>query len=246
MTGFPLSMQRHLLDLQDLDSRADGLQQQRHSHPAVAALADLRARAAELEDQRQGASQAVQAARAAVRAAEGEAEAILSRQQRDQTRLDAGAVSSPRELESLQHEIATLQEKLSAVEDGELEAMQTLEDAEIALAAVSADLDAVTSSREQHESDLAHLRAAIDEELATLASTRADLVEQLSPRLVERYERSRGQHSGVGAAALRHGRCEGCQLMLTPVDLARVAAAPEDEVLHCEECGRLLIRVEDA
>jgi len=245
MSGFPSSMQRRLLDLQDLDSRADALQQQWHAHPAVAALADLQARAAELEARRHVGSQEVQEARAAVRTAEAEAERIRGRQQRDQARLDAGAVSSPRELESLQHEIATLAQRLSEVEDGELEAMQTLEDAELALDAVNADLDAVASSREEHERDLAHARAAIDEELATVASTRATLVAELSPELVERYERYRRQHDGVGAAALRHGRCEGCQLMLTPVDLARVAAAAEDELLRCEECGRLLVRVED-
>jgi predicted nucleic acid-binding Zn-ribbon protein len=30
------------------------------------------------------------------------------------------------------------------------------------------------------------------------------------------------------------------------VDLAKAKAAPEDELLTCEECGRLLVRVEQA
>jgi predicted nucleic acid-binding Zn-ribbon protein len=49
-----------------------------------------------------------------------------------------------------------------------------------------------------------------------------------------------------GVAALRHGRCEGCRLNLTPAALGAAREAPEDALLTCEECGRLLVRVEEA
>lgn len=75
---------------------------------------------------------------------------------------------------------------------------------------------------------------------------RAAIVADLPDDLVARYERSRAQHGGVGVGELRHGRCEGCRLALTPADKARLSAAAEDELLRCEECGRLLVRGEDA
>ena len=59
------------------------------------------------------------------------------------------------------------------------------------------------------------------------------------------YEKMRAQH-GVGAAALRGGRCEGCHLSLNTVDLARIRAAPPDEVLRCEECRRILVRTAES
>ena len=62
---------------------------------------------------------------------------------------------------------------------------------------------------------------------------------------VGRYERLRTQH-GVGAAALRAGRCEGCHLSLNTVDLARIRAAAPDEVLRCEECRRILVRTPES
>jgi predicted nucleic acid-binding Zn-ribbon protein len=46
----------------------------------------------------------------------------------------------------------------------------------------------------------------------------------------------------MAAAELRHRRCGGCRLELGNVDLARIRNAPEDEVVRCEECRRIMIR----
>lgn len=245
MTGFPLSQQRRLLDVQELDTRADTLDQRWRTHPAVQALAELTARGDEVGSDLEPAEQGVADARARVRDAEREAEQIRAHQVRDQKRLDAGTVSSPRELESLQHEIATLAQKLDGVETVELEAMEDLDGAESRLAEVRASIATIAASRAQHDEELTSARAAIDAERETVAAKRTSLVAELPDELVARYERSRVQHGGVGVGALRHGRCEGCRLVLTPADRARLSAAAEDELLQCEECGRLLVRVED-
>jgi len=245
MSGFPAEEQRRLLDLQALDSRGDVLDQRWRAHPAVKAVIDLSERAEALAEQRAAAEQAVADLRSRVRAAEREAEEIRAKQAKDRTRLDTGAVSSPRELESLQHEIATLQTKLDGVETTELEAMEELDEAESALAEVVSSLDSVTTERERHEAELAQARSQIDVEREAVAADRAEVLADISEALVMQYERVRTQHGGVGVGALRHGRCEGCRLTLTPADLARMHSAPPDELIRCEECGRLLVRVED-
>lgn len=245
MSGYPPQAQRRLLDLQVIDSRRDALDQQWRAHPAVTALAGLQERAVALSEQQQAVDAAVLEAQQAVGQAEREAEQIRAHQQRDQRRLDAGSVSSPRELESLQHEIDTLQVKLDAVEEAELEAMERLEEAESQLAEIGATRATLDAERAEREAELAAAREAIDAERATLSADREALLAEVPADLVARYERSRAGHGGVGVGALRHGRCEGCRLDLTPVDLARVKAAPEDALLTCEECGRLLVRVEE-
>jgi predicted nucleic acid-binding Zn-ribbon protein len=63
--------------------------------------------------------------------------------------------------------------------------------------------------------------------------------------LLALYEKLRAQH-GVGAAALRGSRCQGCHLSLNTVDLNRIRAAAPDEVLRCEECRRILVRTPDS
>ncbi len=246
MSGYPLVTQRLLLDLQAVDSRRAALDQQYGTHPALAALADLEARDAELAALAATGEASAAEARAAITQAEREAEQIRAHQQRDQKKLDAGAVSSPRELEGLQHEIATLQTKVEVIEEAELEAMERLEQAEAQLGDVARVRAELTTQKEAQLATLEQARATIDAERATLAADRDALLAQIPADLVTRYERSRAGHGGVGVGALRHGRCEGCRLDLTPLDLARVRAAPEDELLTCEECGRLLVRVEDA
>ena len=245
MSGFPPEQQRRLLDLQALDSRADQLDQAWRDHLAVAAIDRLAVQADELAVQVTAAEQAVDEAAGRLRAAEREAEDITRRQQKDQTRLDAGSVSSPRELESLQHEIATLQAKLDEVETAELETMEELDSAQARLSTLRDQVTEVEATRAERQTELDEARSSIDGERESLASQRVELVAELDDELVRRYERSRAQHGGVGVGALRHGRCEGCRLSLTPVDLARVAASAPEELLRCEECGRLLVRVDD-
>jgi predicted nucleic acid-binding Zn-ribbon protein len=245
MSGFSPQQQHRLLDLQAVDSRGDALDQQWRSHPAVQAIIDLTARLDELTAELASAEQVATDVRARVRSAERDADGIKARQQKDRMRLDAGQVSSPRELESLQHEIATLQSRLDDVETIELEAMEELDEAESALATVRTDLAAVTAERARHEAELAEARSTIDAEREALAADRAEVVADISDDLLARYDRARRQHGGVGVGALRNGRCEGCRLALTAADLARAKTAPPDELLRCEECGRLLVRVED-
>ena len=60
------------------------------------------------------------------------------------------------------------------------------------------------------------------------------------------YERLREQKGGVGAALLRARQCGGCQLTLDASEIARIKAAPVDEVLRCEECQRILVRTEES
>ena len=65
---------------------------------------------------------------------EKDIEQVRARKDRDQTRLDAGGAL--REIEGLQHELATLNRRQSELEDAELELMEQRETAEQALNAV--------------------------------------------------------------------------------------------------------------
>lgn len=245
MSGVPPQLQLRLLDLQQLDSRADALDQQWRSHPSVQAIIDLTASLDALQAELDDAERAVTDARTQVRDAEREAEQIKAKQDKDRSRLDAGQVSSPRELQSLQHEIATLQQLLDEVETRELEAMEQLDEAESTLGGLRSQVADLAAQRQGHEDDLARARQGIDVDRDALAGERSQVAAELPDDLLARYERSRAQHGGVGVGALRNGRCEGCRLALTPADLARAKTAAPDELLRCEECGRLLVRVDD-
>jgi predicted nucleic acid-binding Zn-ribbon protein len=75
---------------------------------------------------------------------------------------------------------------------------------------------------------------------------RAAVISDLPGDLIDLYDKLRVQHGGVGAAALRHRQCQGCHLTMNTVDLNAIRSAPDDEVLRCEECRRILVRTPES
>lgn len=238
--------QLRLLELADLDAELGRLDHRRRGLPEHSELGQFEQRDRELRDEgavleaREGDLKREQSK------ADADVEQVRSRIGRDRARLDAGQVSSPRELENLQSEIESLLRRQSDLEDVELDVMERLEAAQARLKAVaaerattSADIEAVTARRDLALAELAELTSkAADRRAAVVADEPADLIEL--------YERLRAQHGGVGAAALRRGQCEGCHLSLNTVDLNAMRAAAADDVVRCEECRRILVRTDES
>jgi hypothetical protein len=151
-------------------------------------------------------------------------------------------VIAPREAEALMHEIATLDERVDALDIAELEALEEQSEIDDRLTAhlrdESALRDAVTSA------DVALQRATseIDTELDGLATRRSTQRAELSDSALARYDRVRGS-SGVAVARLVGHRCEGCHLDMSAaeVDEVKDQAANADGVAECPNCGRILV-----
>jgi predicted nucleic acid-binding Zn-ribbon protein len=244
VTTAPAADQWRLLDVQALDTRLAQLAHRRRSLPEHAELAELDQRAATVRDQLVAAQTIASDVARELTKAEQDVEQVRARAARDQARLDVGQ-GSARDLQALQHELVSLGRRQNELEDVELEIMERAEQAQ---AAVSA-LESERAELETRRTDLVERRdvalAEIDSEVERVRSEREVAAKGLDDGLLALYEKVREQQAGVGAAALRGRRCEGCRLELNPTDLQRIRTAPEDEVLRCEECRRILVRVPD-
>jgi len=238
--------QLRLLELADIDAELGRIEHRRRGLPEHAEIARLETRDGELRD----AIAALTAQGSDLRREQAKAEAdvdqVRSRIERDRQRLDGGMVSSPRELENLQSEVASLRRRQSDLEEIVLDVMERRE-------TTQASLDRASAARESLVGELQAVATARDSALAELAeqagkagSRRTEAVADINADLIELYDKLRAQHGGVGAAALRQRRCQGCNLTLNTVDLNAIRAAPEDEVLRCEECRRVLVRTADS
>lgn len=167
---------------------------------------------------------------------------VVARRNRDQQRLDAGQVGSPRDLQNLQSEIEALERRKRSLEDAELEVMEQLEAMQARQAELSAALDEQARRGEGARSSRDEHWGALDAEADAVRVERAAVAGELPADVLTLYEALRTQFGGVAAAALRRGRCEGCMLQVDPADLRRFTAAPPDEVLRCGECRRILVR----
>lgn len=165
---------------------------------------------------------------------------------RDQQRLDSGAVSSSKDLESLQREIASLAKRQGDLEDVVLEIMERREAAQERVteltgrvAAVQAKLDDATGRRDAALKEF-------DAQTETIGKDREVVAEVIPADLLKLYDKLRTQQGGVGAARLYQRRCEGCRLELNITEVNDVKAASPDTVLRCENCHRILVRTSDS
>ncbi|HUZ37290.1 MAG TPA: C4-type zinc ribbon domain-containing protein [Streptosporangiaceae bacterium] len=233
--------QRRLLELADLDAELSRLDHRRRSLPELAEYERIEARDAELGDELTALEAQVSDLSREQAKAEADVEQVRSRVERDRTRLDAGQVSSPRELENLQSEIVSLTRRQSDLEEIVLDVMERREAIEARREELTRERATLASQRDEVGARRDAALGEIGEQADKAAGLRAGVATDIPADLMGLYDKMRAQH-GVGAAALRGGRCEGCHLSLNTVDLARIRAAPPDEVLRCEECRRILVR----
>jgi predicted nucleic acid-binding Zn-ribbon protein len=238
--------QLRLLDLQALDSALDRLAHRRRTLPELEQIAQVDARVTQLagdivlvetEDSDLGREQSK---------LEGDIDVVRTRMAKDQQRLDAGQVSSPRELENLQSEIESLKRRQGDLEDEELEIMEKREVVQTRLQELRDEREQLTVTLGEAEQRRDVAFAEIDADREKTAQQREELASTLASDLVALYEKIRGSSAGVGAAALHRGRCEGCHLQLNTTDLNRLREAPEDDVVRCEECRRILVRTAES
>jgi len=233
--------QRQLLDVQAVDTAIAQTEHRKRSLPEHAQIAELAKRRAGILDALVAARTAVGDLELEVAKAEADLVPVHERRTRNQQRVDAGA-ADPKALSALIDEIAHLDRRISDLEDAQLEVMERLD-------AANAEQARLTDARAQIEESLRGLMASrdaqvaeLDEVLAGHQGERAQLTSGIPADLLALYDRIRERSGGVGAAPLQGVRCGGCQLEATPAAIAVYHAAPDDEILRCEECDRILVR----
>lgn len=171
---------------------------------------------------------------------ERDIDGVRARTERDHTLL-AGAGISAKQATELQHELDTLARRQGVLEDEQLGIMEEreavgieLDHARGELSEAETALGEVTAKRESAEGDIDATRAGRDR-------ARTEVVAALPADLLADYERIRAG-GRVAAGQLRESRCGACRLELDRTFLGQVRTASADEVVHCEECGAILVR----
>lgn len=235
-------VQLRLLELQALDANLDRLAHRRRSLPEIAELARLETRRGTLRDAVVTAETEDSDLEREQSKIEADVDVVRSRSERDRARLDAGTVGSPRELENLQSEIASLRRRQGDLEEQVLEVMERREAVESQLGLLRAERDMLDTESAALVERRDSAFAEIDEMQARHTADREAAAGGLPADLMSLYEKIRADRGGVGAAALHRGRCEGCHLSLSGSELNELRAAAPDAVLRCDECRRILVR----
>ncbi len=236
--------QLRLIDLQDLDTRLDQIAHrttnlpESREHDQLAA--DLEALDARLVDVRTRGGDVQRE----ITKAEADVQLVRDRAARNRARLEEGR-GPAKELQALQHELESLARRQGELEDTQLEVMERAEALEAESARLEEERTGLATRVAAAADERDRVLGELEQEAAGLRGRRVDLLEDVGADLVALYEKIRAQ-SGTGAAALVARRCGGCHLELVGADVARFSVAPEDEVLRCEECRRILVRTAES
>lgn len=231
-----------LLVVQELDTTIDQRKHRIEHHPIKAEIAEVDARVAD------------------VTATVSEAEARRHELQRDlkrltdevaliddkRTQIDAklydGSVTGTKDLLALQDEAKMLLDRKTSIEDHELEIMESVEEVDAELAPSVAARSDLAAERIRLEEALAADTAEIEADLGMVEGTRSDASAAVPAELLTHYERLRIDFGGVAVAKLVGSTCDGCHMTLSAVAIDQIKKQPDDAVVTCDECGRLLIR----
>jgi predicted nucleic acid-binding Zn-ribbon protein len=236
-----LREQHAILNIQNFDFTFSTLTNKAANLPEIAAINSLTIKADNARDLRIAAETEHSDVKRELLRAEGDVEQIVTRINRDEARLASGT-AAPKELEQLQHEVGTLGVRRAELEEIELEIMMRIDVIKARIAELSEQESALAAEITEHEIKKANALAIINADIETTESNRATEISSINAELVALYEKIRASNNGTGAAALVGNQCKGCHLTINTVELQRIAALAEDEVVRCEECRCILVR----
>lgn len=231
--------EERLLELQGLDSTIDRLEHRRTQLEAGEELAVAR-KAAEEADSRLGEIRLALDALASEQARlEREIDSLTQKETAESKRMYDGSIVNAKELEALQHEIASLRERRSRSEDEVLERMERREELEARATVAEGEATEARTKLESVGGESVHELEQVEADLDARRTERAGVAPQIDPELLELYEDLRAQKRGIGAAALVDGVCQACHEKLSAMELDRLKRT--DGVRRCEYCRRILV-----
>ena len=170
---------------------------------------------------------------------EHEIDSMTQKEQAEQQRMYDGSIVNAKELEALQHEIASVHKRRSDREDELLALLEMRENLEADAVAAEQQSTALRARADEAASAATDELARIEADIAERTTQREAIAAEIDAELLELYDDLRRQKKGIGAAALVDGVCQACHEQLSSVELDKLKRA--EGIRRCEHCRRILV-----
>ncbi len=179
-----------------------------------------------------------QEAERAQRQAEAEVQAQKIKIEMAESSLYGGNVRNPKELQDLQHDVASLKKYFATLEDRLLESMLKTEATASTLNEARAALTRTESTRGDQTRALTSEQATLAHTLERFDAERKAATAPIDAKALEQYESLRRDKRGLAVTTVSDGACAACGTTLTPGNQqsARSSAA----IARCPTCARIL------
>jgi uncharacterized protein len=238
-----VKQQRSLLELAEIDAELSRIEYRIKHLSEQQLLEEVQSTHREANDRLAALQIAIEDLDAQVAKFESEIDGVRQREERDRALLAGGTVDA-KQLTELQHELETLERRQAALEDALLDVMERREELQRDQGDKLTKIDELQNDLGAAQTACEDARTELDQFRHQSLSRRDELVSALDADLVALYERQRAR-GGAGAGLLQGRRCGACRIEIGKGELARVSAAPDDDVLRCPECGAILLRIKE-
>ncbi len=231
-----------LKEIQDIDSRRDGLLLRKKSLPHVKKMNDLKReftklkrvyylKRAQLEDETNKQTKL-----------EGKLEILTEKIDKEDKKLYGGSIKNPKELLDIQNEIKSLKEKKDDFELDLLEIMEKIDGLKSDLENLVGSLKKIKKENGIEMSEYNQIVSEIDEELKMKSKRWNELTSILDKSLFSMYELLRKKNS-LAVVGLKDGVCQGCHVKLPAKELDK--GLNSDKLWRCSNCERILVTIDD-
>ena len=163
---------------------------------------------------------------------------LVRRLKNHEQHLYGGAVSNPKELANLEHEIQNLRIQQTRQEEAVLELMETVETLNAAVTEKTAALSEAERAWQTANATGLTRREQLEVQQQELHARRDAQATGLPAEILQRYESLRKTRQGRAVSKVEQNSCQWCRVILTPSELQRVRVS--SDLQTCSNCGRLL------
>ena len=155
--------------------------------------------------------------------------------------LYSGTVKSPREMQDMQLEVASLTRRNGDLETRSLETMMAIEEAESRMADAEQALREVMGRRGDAHKELILERDTLMNSLPDLERRRQTALEKIQPELQRRYAALKPRKGGQPVARMEGNSCTLCGVAQNITAEREVKQGRR--LVSCANCGRILVAV---
>ena len=141
------------------------------------------------------------------------------------------------EFQALNNEITRFENEIRALEDRELELMESAEKLKASAADAEKNAQATRISVERQLANLAAKAQALEAQLGELEQERNALAADIDEDLSDTYQRLFA-NKNEAVVPLEHDVCTGCHVKV--IAQTAVSVKGGRKIVHCENCGRIL------
>jgi predicted nucleic acid-binding Zn-ribbon protein len=167
-----------------------------------------------------------------------EIKALVQKMKASEDDLYGGRIRSPKALQELQDEIASLKRHQSALEDNLLEAMMEVEENQGQVSGSQQALADARAALASQQTDLVDEGARLETEVMELEAERKQKAAGIEAASLAAYDKLRPRYKGQPVALLLPSGCALCGVEQTSMNGQAVRNGRT--LAYCESCGRIL------